>query len=311
MELRPLGFGEIFDRAVTLYIRNFVAFAGIVLVMIVPFAVFEYVMAVASQPEFDAFIHVFTHPHDPQPPPPVAFTSPAWIAGIAGVALIFLCIWPFVCSAVVVGVARVYGGLPIEFRACYAAVLARWKQIAGLTFVQAIAVIAWYLATVLLLVVIFVPIVTMGAALPRVALVAAVIVAIAAFFAAFALLAVLIVATSFATYSSVIERRDVFDALRTGFSRVFNRSEFWRALLFSIAASAVVTGASMSLGVIGLAATLLHLPALRAAIDSISEAVLAPFGVVLFAVYYFDVRIRHEAFDLEASLDRLAGSQTT
>ena len=38
MELRPLGFGEIFDRAVTLYIRNFVAFAGIVLVMIVPFA---------------------------------------------------------------------------------------------------------------------------------------------------------------------------------------------------------------------------------------------------------------------------------
>ena len=33
MELRPLGFGEIFDRAVTLYIRNFVPFAAIVMVV--------------------------------------------------------------------------------------------------------------------------------------------------------------------------------------------------------------------------------------------------------------------------------------
>jgi hypothetical protein len=30
---------------------------------------------------------------------------------------------------------------------------------------------------------------------------------------------------------------------------------------------------------------------------------------VLLAIYYFDVRIRREAFDLETSLDHLTGAQ--
>jgi hypothetical protein len=31
--------------------------------------------------------------------------------------------------------------------------------------------------------------------------------------------------------------------------------------------------------------------------------------VILLAIYYFDVRIRREAFDLEASLERLTAAQ--
>ncbi|HEY9180348.1 MAG TPA: hypothetical protein VIO32_06480, partial [Candidatus Baltobacteraceae bacterium] len=40
--LRPLTMGEIFDRAITLYVRNFVPFSLIVLVVVVPSAVMQY-----------------------------------------------------------------------------------------------------------------------------------------------------------------------------------------------------------------------------------------------------------------------------
>jgi hypothetical protein len=52
-----------------------------------------------------------------------------------------------------------------------------------------------------------------------------------------------------------------------------------------------------------------HLPSVEAIIESLSRAVIGPFGVVLLAIYYFDVRIRREGFDLESSLERLAGAQ--
>jgi hypothetical protein len=43
-------------------------------------------------------------------------------------------------------------------------------------------------------------------------------------------------------------------------------------------------------------------------ISSISRAIIAPFGTVLLAIYYFDVRIRREGLDLEASFERLTGA---
>ena len=62
MELRPLGFGEIFDRAITLYIRNFVPFAAIVMVLVVPLAILQYFLDLSSQPQLDALVRIFTHP---------------------------------------------------------------------------------------------------------------------------------------------------------------------------------------------------------------------------------------------------------
>jgi hypothetical protein len=109
-------------------------------------------------------------------------------------------------------------------------------------------------------------------------------------------------------YSVVIEERGVLESLLLGFTRIFNRAEFWRALLFAIAAGATVFGGSMIFGVLAIAAALVHLPALQAIIEGLARAVITPFAVVLLAVYYFDVRIRREGFDLEASLERLSAT---
>ena len=56
MELRPLGFGEIFDRAVTLYIRNLVPFATIVIVFVLPISIMQYLLDLGSQPEFSTIL---------------------------------------------------------------------------------------------------------------------------------------------------------------------------------------------------------------------------------------------------------------
>jgi hypothetical protein len=60
---------------------------------------------------------------------------------------------------------------------------------------------------------------------------------------------------------------------------------------------------------LGLAAAIVHLPVVETIIQTVPSFVITPFSAVLFAIYYFDVRIRREAFDLETSLERLTAAQ--
>jgi hypothetical protein len=307
MELRPLGFGEIFDRAITLYIRNFVPFCGIVMVLVVPLSILQYVIDRGNQPEFDAMLRILQHPDRARTEHlPTIFDSPGSILAVALVSvLVAYLIWPFALNAVAVGVARLYRNRPVEFRACYEAVLRRWLQIVALIGIELLVLLAWYVATVtiVILVILFASMVASYAG--PVGVWFGFFAAIFIFVVMLPLLAPLMVALIFAMYSVVIEGRAVVASLSLGFSRVFNRNEFWRALLFSIAAGAIVFAGSAMLGFLSLAAAFLHLTVVEVFIDGLSRALIAPFAVVLLAVYYYDVRIRHEAFDIEASLERL------
>jgi hypothetical protein len=310
VELRPLGFGEIFDRAVTLYIRNIVPFVGIVMVLILPLSVLQYVLDRSSQPQLDLMIKVLQNPdHAKVGHVPTILDSPATVAVLGILLFITYLFWPFALNAVAVGVARLYRNRQVEFRACYEAVLSRWPQIIALLFVQFFAFLAWYIAVLVIVVAIVVIVIAVGAASSAFAFWFGFFAGLAGFIVMAPLLAPLTVSLVFAMYSAVIEECGVGESLQRGFARVFNRTEFWRALLFSIAAGGVVLGGSMMLGMLGLVAAFAHQPALEAIIESLARATLAPFGVVLLAIYYFDVRIRREAFDLETSLDRLTGAQ--
>lgn len=303
MELRPLGFGEIFDRAVTLYIRNFVPFVAIVMVLVLPLAVLQYVIDVGSQPQFDAMIRVFQNPAAARVGGlPTIFDSPSTLAALGIVLLLTYTVWPFVLNAVAVGVARLYRNRPVGFRACYEVVLRRWLQVVGVILMELLILICWY-AVFFIVVMIFAGVASYfaGGAIVLVAVVAVL------FFCAFLLtLAPLFLALTFAMYATVLEERPVIESVGLGFYRIFNSGEFWRAVLFAIAAAAIILGASTMFSMLGLAAALLHLPLLQAVIQSLPTAIINPLAVVIMAVYYFDVRIRHEAFDLEAGLERLS-----
>jgi len=310
MDLRPLGFGEIFDRAVTLYIRNFVPFAAIVMVLILPSAVLQYLIDRASQPEFAAFIRIIEHPEAARAEPmPSAFNSPLFVAVFAALLLLTYVVWPFALNAVAVGVARLYRNRPVDFAACYEVVLRRWRQILGLVAIDFLVLLGWYVAAVVLVVLVVIAITAFATISPQFVFWFGFGAGIVGITALLPSVAPLIVALTFAMYAVVIEERGAIESLVLGFARVFNRKEFWRAVLFSLAAGAVVVAGSSVFSILGMLAAFAHLPSVEAIVESLGRAVVAPFGVVLLAIYYFDVRIRREAFDLEASLERLTSAQ--
>lgn len=310
MELRPLGFGEIFDRAVTLYIRHLVPFVAIVMVLVLPMAILQYIMDAGSQPEYDAIFHVFQHPASARGQHiPTMFDSPGTIAALIAVVLLSYTIAPFVFNAVAVGVARLYRGRPVEFRACYEAALARWPQILGVIAIEFLVVVGIETAFALVMVAVVLLIFALHSVLAAIVPLA-VAAAVLLFIAMLLFAAPLGVALSFAMYGVVIEERGVVESLLLGFSRVFNRSEFWRAMLFAIAALAIIFGASTMFGMFAIVAAIFHLPLLEVIIQSLPSAIVNPLAVVIFAVYYFDVRIRREAFDVEAGLERLAAGRS-
>jgi hypothetical protein len=311
MELRPLGFGEIFDRAVTLYVRNLVSFVTIVAVFVLPIAILQYLLDLGSQPEYYAFLQILRHPARAHTQHiPTILESRGLIALSLVILFVTYLLWPFALNAVAVGVAALYRNRPVLFRASYEIVLRRWLQIVGLILLDLVVALVWYVATVLLVALIVVVAVVFGKATAAPALwfwfgfTGAILVVLVSL----PLLAPLYVALTFSMYSVVIEERGVFDSLWVGFTRIFNRAEFWRALLFAIAAGATVFGGSAMFGVLAIAAAFAHLPGLQAIIEGLARAVITPFAVVLLAVYYFDVRIRREGLDLEASLERLSAT---
>jgi len=307
MDLRPLGFGEIFDRAITLYVRNFWPFFAIVLVLIVPLAVVQYVLDSSQLTQFDQMIRVFTHPGAPQPTLSNLFSSPGEVVGIVAAVLLYYALWPFVFVAVAFGVARLYGGRPVEFGACYRSVLPHWGAIL-LTQLVAVAVfIAWYVAF-------FVVLVAAGvvtALLSQASIVLAVLAFIVVLLLALAFLltlALVFIALAFAMNAVAIENAGPMAAIASGFARVFGGKELWRALVFALAAFAVIFGGSIVVSAVALLALFAHAVAVEVVVSALLRAAIAPFSIVLVAVYYFDVRIRREGYDLEAEIERIAAA---
>jgi hypothetical protein len=299
--LRPLGFGEIFDRAVTLYVRNFVPFSLIVLIVMIPNAISQYLMQSQQVANLSA---IFRGASGAKPADPLAVYS----SGAFGFAMLFLFVFfvvlPFGLNAVALGVARLYTGSTVDVGACYGRAFKRFLPIVGTLFMEGLILGGTYVGLALVMVIgvaITVGIGTLGKPL----LIVGVVLSVAIGLAMLAFLIVMAIALSFAMFAVVIEDRPVFDAIGDGFRRVFSRTEFGRALLFALAtflismANVILVYAFMALAV------WLHQPWILTLESVIVATAVYAFNTVLFAVYYYDVRIRREGLDLETQLERL------
>lgn len=306
VQLRPLGLGEIFDRAVTLYVRNFAAFSVIALFLLVPLSIAQYFVLGDQQAVTESILRQMQHPR-PGGAPIFPF-SPAflWLIGIA------VLVTPFANVATAIGVAQLYGRERVDWRTCYAGALKRWLSIVGVLVAQAcvaagaIAVGVFALGiSAGLSVVIF----QSGAAVTGVI---AVIVTVALFLAWLALFFMLYLCSMFMFDAVAIEGASVGEAFGSGFARIFNRTQFWKALLVALSVFAVQLGviivASMLVG-------LLELGLKSHVIDTIAQGIISllstTFLAILLAVYYYDVRVRREGLDLQSSVERLSASTRT
>jgi len=105
----------------------------------------------------------------------------------------------------------------------------------------------------------------------------------------------------FGFYAGTIESLGAVAALRASFTRIFTRAEFGRSLICALALGALVFGCSAVLDVFAIMG-LARWTALYVALDAATRTLLVPFVGLVLALYYFDVRIRHEGFDLESGL---------
>lgn len=304
---RPLGIGEIFDRAITIYTRNFVVFTLMVFTLFAPFAIVQMVATPSQTPSLAQAIDQIEHPAkipqkhaDPTPEyTPVQLT----ILGV-GALLLILCV-PFVYNAVAVGVAAVYLGKAPDYRASFGTVMRRWPSVLGVAVVTLLVMVGAYLVSLAGSLLVF----ALGIALLRPIVVLGVlliIVAVLLMLAVFVLLMLLIVFYAFALYSVSLEHFGVRFAIASAFERLFNKAEIGKALLIALAYIALELGVLTLSSILGVGLLLIFRSTIAlAAVDAVISSVLTAFVTILVAVYYYDVRTRREGLDLEEELQSL------
>ncbi len=305
-ELRPLGAGELLDRAVTLFVRNFVPIVIVLAVVIVPLLVFQAIVAPQSGQVFSDLGRVFSAAGNR------AATEAATAAlqrdgGSNGLtALLFLVsivarllMW----SAIVSLVASAYGGSRISFGHAYRIGLLRWlpQIVVALTFLVLglVSSIPLFIAYVLLAIVL-----ALLAGLNQ--FVAAVVVGIIGgiiVIGAFAIVASWVYMTyQLASVAVVTETANPIEAIGTALRRGFARGIRWRTVAGGLVVFIVSeAGAIPLLGVAAAVTMLTHVNLLYFAVAGVGSVLLEAVVAAFVVVYAVDVRVRREGFDIIAA----------
>lgn len=295
--LRPLDFAGILERSFAFCTQNFPRLAAMVAVTVVPVAIVQYFVLLREGPGVGATLDVLQHPQRMQDQHlPTLFNSPGMLAVIIASALFAYYMLGFAVAAMAAAVGRLYAGEGIDLRACFDAVLSRWGSIVAVVGAAVLALVFAYMAA---FAVAAIPL-FVAAALGALSAVAPLVVGAMLVVIAFAFLLILI-ATACALCAVVVERYAATWSLRLTVARIFNRREFWRAMLCAATAAAIGIAASTLVDALAFT-SLSRWPGAYVAADAAERIVVVPLLGVFFAVYYFDVRIRYEGFDVAAAL---------
>ncbi len=309
LNLRPLSLGEVLDRAFNLYFRNFAAFTSLVAIVIVPSTILSYFQ---SRGLFDFYFSTIQQAiSTPSATPDFSKLNalmPSDTAILVQYLLLFIG-FPFAYAAVVAAVSKAYLGLPVNFAESYRFALRRWLAILILLVLWGIFVFVTVLAIALIF--------AFGVAITVMAgrLVganaffgaSAAIVAIGSMIGAVGLVIMIYLTSAMSFIAVVIERVDPVTAFVQSFQRMFFSNQFWRGFALALALAGINLGVTM-VGVGGgmLIAYLLKSPALYVIAVGLSSLFFAPFAVVTAAVFYYDVRIRREGYDLQLLAEHFA-----
>jgi hypothetical protein len=318
LNLRPLPLGELLDRAFTLYFKNIIAFSALLAVVLIPSVIVSYLQARNVLGFYiDLIRHAMSSPGST--PDLSGLTSLQPSGGLTALQLaLALIVVPVSYAAVVVGVSRAYVGLSVTFADCYRQALHRWLAIFMLIVVWVVLVITAFIAIFVMftlgavVVGLFLGLIAGaggGANNPAVAIVLAILI-IAAVLVAMCITIMLYLTSAISFVAVVLEKTDPLRAVGAAFSRVFGGGQFWRGFVLALALTGIYLGASLVIeGGGALLAFLLKAPAVYVIFVGMLQLFFVPFAVVTAAVYYYDLRIRREGYDLQMLVEQLASSQ--
>ncbi|MDP9107282.1 MAG: hypothetical protein M3N49_15310 [Candidatus Eremiobacteraeota bacterium] len=305
-ELRPLGAGELLDRAVTLFVREFVPIVIVLAAVLVPLVVFQAIAAPKSGQVFSDLGRVFSAAGNRAASQTAAEALSRDSASNGITALLFivgfvarLLMW----SAIVSLVATAYAGSRISFGSAYRLGLGRWLQqmVIALTFTVIGMLTSIPLVIAYLLVAIVIGVL---AGLNQFA--AAVVVGVIGGLIVFAAIAV-VLSWVFMTYqiasvAVVTETSNPIDAIGAALRRGFARGIRWRMVVGGLVVFVVSqAGAWPLLAVAAVLTAMTHVNALYFAILGVGSVLLEGIVAAFVVVFAVDIRVRREGFDLIAA----------
>ncbi|HEY0383613.1 MAG TPA: hypothetical protein VGC72_15590 [Candidatus Elarobacter sp.] len=305
-ELRPLGAGELLDRAVTLFVRDFVPIVTVLAVVIVPIIVFQAIIAPKSGQVFADFGRVLTSAGD-RTASAAATEALSRHSGSTGLSLLLVMIgivarlvmW----SAVVAVVATAYAGARISFGQAYRIGVQRWLPQIVVTL--AFGAIAMVTAIPLLIAYVLVAVV-IGLLAAVNQFVAAIIFGIIFGLLVLCTIAV-VVSWVFMTYqlasvAVVTETANPVEAIGTALRRAFARGMRRRTIIGGLVVFIVSQVGSLPLLVVAATLTALtHVDVLYFAIVGVGTVLLEGIVAAFVVVYAVDIRVRREGFDIIAA----------
>lgn len=302
MELRPLDLAGIFVRAATIYARNARVCIAVVVTALVPSTILQYFVTLKEEPQLDATIAWLQSPQNHQTGLPPMFGSPA---------ILLLALTSFVAGYLIVALAVAAAGAGVaaqnhsekpSYIACVMTAAHRWPAIAGvvmLILLLGLAVVIAVTGTIL------VPLAAIVALAPNAGPAVSAFGLLVMLVACGLLLALLFVVGAAAIYAATLEGAAPSEAIGLTVRRICNRAEIGRALMCACLVSGIVIAVTGSADVLSFA-LLPHQPAAYFGLDALARAFAVPFAAVAFAVYYFDLRVRQEGYDLQVRVDRVA-----
>jgi hypothetical protein len=302
MELRPLDLAGMLSRAATMYARDFGRFVAVVATAIVPVAVMQYFVTVREQPQLDATIAWLQQsPSYQLQHAPSVLTSPQTLLLALATSIVGYLLLAFAIAGVGAGVAAENAGVPMRYRASFRVALGHWRTVTGvvgLLFVLTVVAGTAAIGAVLIPLSAITAIIS-GSVVYTISLgVLAILTAISL------LLTMIVVVGASAIYAAALEDCAPVEAVARALRRICNRQEFGRSLVCASMVSAIVIVVTSFADLIAFA-LLQHRPVLYLMLDAVARALVVPFAAIVLAVYYFDLRVRREGFDLRLRIDRL------
>ncbi|MBV8164559.1 MAG: hypothetical protein JOZ91_09840 [Candidatus Eremiobacteraeota bacterium] len=255
--------------------------------------------------------------HPGKPPDPSAFGKLQTNGALTAFEYIFaFCALPIAQAAVVAAVSRAYLSLPVDFRDSYRFAMSRWLAI----FILIVLWVLFAFAVVMVVAIVvlffaftigFVFTRAAGGSNPFLAGGASIFFIVCVIVGAGAG-AMLYLSYALSFIAVMVERVDPLAAFASGFRRILYRDQVWRALAVALGLFAINVGTSLvTLGAGALGVLLLKTPALYAISVGLLSLFFTPFALVTAAVFYYDIRIRHEGYDLQMMADRFAAPAAT
>jgi hypothetical protein len=302
-DLRPLGVGEILDRAVTLFVRRFAVLLLILAVVAIPTAILQYAAQPSTTELIVDFQRLLSLPpgHSQERDAIMRQIAATNHVGALGGALIVLSaiLSTLSLTACMIAVAQAYAGRLPSVRDVYREALRRWLPV--LAALIAFAGVGFVLLFIGALIIVFVAF-SIGAlaVVSRVgALAIGIPLGIVFTLALFGALVMLYLAAQMTIVSIALEEPNPVRGIAQGFRRTFSRALFWRSMLVGTIVFAVsLIGSLVLLSLATLLSALTHLTALYPIVAVIGSVALNALLITFLVIYAIDVRVRREGYDI-------------